>query len=202
MAHAGALFAVLLLACRFSQALFRREMPALLLSGAALALIAVTSHAAAASPAGFAAIGIVDDGLHLLCGGFWIGGLGVLAAIMALRSEAPRLLKALSLFADWAMIAVALLALTGLVNAATIVLGGEGHASRLYVGVLAAKLVLVAAMLLALANHFRLLPRLGAATDAGPCLRGNIIWELGLGAGGDRACSAAGIVDRRRSSAA
>jgi putative copper resistance protein D len=159
----------------------RTELSTALLSGAALILIAVTSHAAAASPAGFTAIGIVDDALHLLCGGYWIGGLGVLAAIMALRPEAPRLLKALSLFADWAMIAVALLVLTGMINAATIILGGEGHAAQTYLTVLGVKLVLVLAMIaLALGNHFRLMPRL-AKPQTRMILRGNITWELGLG---------------------
>ena len=159
----------------------RTELSTALLSGAALVLIAVTNHAAAASPAGFTAIGMVDDGLHLLCGGFWIGGLGVLAAIMALRPEAPRLLKALGLFADWAMIAVALLVLTGLINAATILLGGEGHPAQTYLTVLGVKLVLVLAMVaLALGNHFRLMPRL-AKPQTRLILRGNITWELGLG---------------------
>lgn len=158
---------------------FRLEMLTALLAGIALALVSVTSHAAAASPAGFAAFGIAGDVLHLLCGGFWLGGLIVLASILAQRAEAPRLHQALSLFADWAMIAVALLALTGLMNAATIILGGEP--ARLYLGVLGAKLVLVLAMVgLALTNHFRLLPRL-----ANPALRaafkGNVAWEFGLG---------------------
>lgn len=159
----------------------RHEMLTALLAGLALATISVTSHAAAASPAGFAAIGIAGDALHLLCGGFWLGGLAVLASIMTQRPEAPRLHQALSLFADWAMIAVALLALTGLVNAATLVVGGEAPAARLYLGVLGAKLVLVLAMVaLALTNHFRLMPRL-ANTQARTALKGNIAWEWGLG---------------------
>jgi putative copper resistance protein D len=164
----------------------RREGAAALLSALALVSISVTSHASAASPGGFSALGIAGDWLHLLCAGFWLGGLVVLAAIMILRPEATRLHRAVSLFADWAMIAVALLAMTGLLNAATIVLGGEGHAARLYLGVLGAKLVLVLAMvMLALANHFRLLPRLADPEIADPgtraILKGNIAWELGLG---------------------
>ena len=159
-----------------------RQTALCLLAGAALATVSVTSHAAAASPAHFAAIGIAGDALHLWCGGLWLGGLVVLAAIVAQRPEAPRLSKAVSLFADWAMIAVALLALTGLVDAAIIVLGGEGSAARLYLGVLAAKLVLVLAMIaLALTNHFRLLPRLARA-EARAAFAGNVAWELGLGA--------------------
>jgi putative copper resistance protein D len=158
-----------------------RERLTALLSGLALASVSVTSHAAAASPSGFGALGIAGDTLHLLCAGLWLGGLAVLAAIMMQRPEAPRLHQAVSLFADWAMIAVALLAMTGLLSAATIILGGEGHAARLYLGVLGAKLVLVLAMVaLALTNHFRLLPRL-ADPAARATLKGNIAWELGLG---------------------
>jgi putative copper resistance protein D len=161
--------------------LARREAFIVLLSGLGLGLISVTSHAAEASPANFAAIGVGTDGLHLLCGGIWLGGLCVLAAIMAQRRQAPRLTLALTVFAGWGMAAVALLAMTGLINAATIVLGGPGHAARLYLGVLGAKLVLVLAMtLLALNNHFRLLPRL-QRPEAAAALKGNIIWELGLG---------------------
>ena len=62
-------------------------------------------------------------------------------------------------------------------------LGSPGHASKLYLGVLGAKLVLVLAMTcLALNNHFRLMPRL-ARPDAAAALKGNISWELGLGLG-------------------
>jgi putative copper resistance protein D len=169
----------------------RREAAAMLLSALALASISATSHAAAASPSGFAPLGIAGDALHLICAGLWLGGLAVLAAIVTQRPEATRLRQAVSLFADWGMIAVALLALTGLLNTATIILGGEGQAARLYLGVLGAKLVLVLAMVaLALVNHFRLLPRLGEPA-ARATLKGNIAWELGLGVA---AVAAAGLL--------
>ena len=100
------------------------------LSGSALALVSVTGHAAAASPAGFTAIGIVNDACTCCSGGFWIGGLMVLA-----RSDRSRTrrgcwpaLRAVRRLGD---VAVALLALTGLLNAATIILGGEGPAADL-----------------------------------------------------------------------
>jgi putative copper export protein len=147
----------------------------------ALALIAVTSHAAAASPAHFTAIGMVVDTLHLWCAGFWLGGLSVLAAIMALRPAAPRLLTALGVFAGWAMIAVALLVMTGLINATSILLGDAGHDAAPYLAVLGIKLLLVLAMTgLALANHFRLMPKL-AQPGAAAALRRNIALELALG---------------------
>ena len=128
----GQLLAVrlVLLLLLIATLLARWEIFTALLAGLGLALISVTSHAAEASPANFAAIGITTDALHLLCGGIWLGGLCVLGAIMAQRRAAPRLPDALSLFAGWGMVAVALMAMTGLINAATIVLGGPGAASR------------------------------------------------------------------------
>jgi putative copper resistance protein D len=136
----------------------RGAMPAVLLALAALALPAVTSHAAAASPAGFAALGASLDAVHLLTAGFWIGGLAVLLGLH--RRKEPNILLALSLFSEWAMIAVLLLVMTGLINGASILLGDKGTASLVYLAVLSVKLVLVAGMLvLAAMNRFRLMPQ-------------------------------------------
>ena len=124
----------------------------------ALVLPAATSHAAASSPAGFAILGATLDGVHLLTAGFWIGGLVVLAALFR-RGEANMLL-ALSLFSDWAMVAVLLLVMTGLIDAASILLGDKGIPSVLYLAVLGAKLALVGAMLgLAAFNRLRWMPK-------------------------------------------
>jgi copper resistance protein D len=128
------------------------------LAAIALILPAATSHAALASPAGFTAIGTILDATHLLTAGFWIGGLVVLAALF--RRKEPNLVLALSLFSDWAMIAVLLLVMTGLIDAAQVLLGGKGTLSLTYLAVLGAKLVLVAVMLaLAAANRFKWLPK-------------------------------------------
>jgi putative copper resistance protein D len=156
--------ALLLLLCLGLLARWRESLLALL-SGTALFLISVTSHAAAASPAHFTAIGAISDGLHFLTGGFWIGGLPVLGLLYARRSEDfPRVI---ALFAEWGMVAVAILVLTGMLNAATILLGGEGHDAPLYLSVLGAKLALVAVMVgLALFNHFRLMPKLTKPGEA------------------------------------
>jgi putative copper export protein len=147
---------------------------AALLAATALVLPAATSHAAASSPAGFTLIGATLDAVHLLTAGFWIGGLAVLVALF--RRKEPNILLALSLFSDFAMIAVLLLGMTGLINAASIVLGG-GSPALPYLGVLGAKLALVAIMLaLAAINRFKLMPR---AQDAG--MARNAVIELGLG---------------------
>lgn len=136
----------------------RRTLPAMSLVAIALVLPAATSHAAASSPQGFAMMGASVDGLHLLTAGFWIGGLAVLLFLH--RRKEPNMLLALSLFSNWAMVAVLLLVMTGLINAATILLGDKGSASGLYLAVLGAKLALVAGMLsLAAINRLRLMPQ-------------------------------------------
>lgn len=158
-----------------------RESFHALFATAALVLISITSHAAEASPAHFTAIGATSDGLHLLTGGFWIGGLALLATLFARRTEAALLAGATGIFAEWGMIAVTVLVLTGMLNAATILLGGEGHDTPLYLIVLGAKLALVLAMVsLALVNHFRLLPGVAGGVTAEKLYR-HIRWELGLG---------------------
>ncbi|HKD47842.1 MAG TPA: CopD family protein [Rhizomicrobium sp.] len=151
------------------------------LSGAGLGLIAATSHAAGASPRGFAPIGATNDGLHLLTAAYWVGGLCVLVAMLGERPKAARLQEAVALFAEWGMVAVALLVMTGMVNAAMVLLGSPGPDDVLYAGVLALKIILAFTMIgLALTNHFRLLPRLGQQGTA-TLLRNRAGWELRLG---------------------
>ena len=165
---------VSLLGLALLMSLRRWRKLAVALAALALALPAATSHAAEASPAGFIAIGATLDGIHLLACGFWIGGLAVLA--MLFRRREPNILLALSLFSDWALVAVLLLVMTGLINAASILLG-HGTPSRIYLGVLGAKLALVAVMLgLAAVNRFKLMPRANDRTIAR-----NAAFELGLG---------------------
>lgn len=151
------------------------------LSGAALVLIAATGHAAGASLQGFAVIGAANDSLHLLTAAYWIGGLCVLLAMLGSRPSAPRLPQAVALFAEWGMITVALLVMTGIINAAIVLLGNPGHDNLVYAGILALKIILALTMIaLALGNHFRLLPRLAQAGIAAR-LRNRAGWELGLG---------------------
>lgn len=146
-----------------------------LLAGIALALPALTSHAAVTSPAGFSAIGITVDAVHLLSAGFWIGGLAALAVLFARRE--PQIIAALGVFSDWAMVAALLLVMTGLINATQILLGQRGADAPAYLWTLGAKLALVAVMLaLATVNRFRLMP----THQTGQIAR-NAALELGIG---------------------
>lgn len=150
------------------------------LAGAALVAIATTGHAAT-SPQGFWIIGATNDGLHLLTAAYWIGGLCVLLAMLAARPVAPRLPQAVALFAEWGMIAVALLVMTGIINASMVLLGSPGHDNSFYLSVLGLKLVLALAMImLALVNHFRLLPYLDQEKII-TRLKSQTGWELVLG---------------------
>ena len=147
----------------------------MVLAAVALALPAATSHAALSSPAGFSVIGTILDAAHLLTAGFWLGGLVALTALF--RRKEPNLVLALSLFSDWAMIAVLLLVMTGVIDAASILLGGGSAPSPAYLAVLATKLVLVAIMLwLATVNRFKWLPQNGEAIIAR-----NTVRELSIG---------------------
>ena len=151
------------------------------LSGLLLCLIAIFSHTAQASPFDFRLIGALSEGLHLLTGGYWIGGLCVLASLLAQRAAAPRLGAAISLFAEWGMIAVALLVMTGMINASMVLLGTPGHDAPAYLAVLGVKLLLVTAMIgLALVNQYRLLPGIDR-NDNAVRMRKHVVWELGLG---------------------
>ncbi len=174
--------ALLILLCVAVFASWRPILTALF-SGIALVTISFTSHAAEASPAHFIAIGITADALHLLTGGFWIGGLILLAELFARRVDNSVLAGAVGTFSQTGMIAVSLLVLTGMLNAASILLGGAGHDAPLYLLVLGAKLALVLVMIgLALFNQLRLLPRLAAGGSREQLLR-HVRLELGLGFG-------------------
>jgi copper resistance protein D len=157
-----------------------RDVPAILMTGVALMTPALSSHAAASSPAQFTAIGITVDALHLLTAGFWIGGLALLAALFARKIPKADMLLVLDLFSEWAMIAVLLLVMSGLINSALVLLGEPGKIAPLYLGVLAGKLACVAAMLaLAAMNRFRLMPDFSAGAQLR--LGRNVGVELGLG---------------------
>ena len=172
--------ALLVLLC-LSVFLAGRNRLTAIFSGLSLVLISITSHAAEASPAHFTAIGIISDSLHLLTGGFWIGGLALLSGLFARRVETGLLAGAVSVFSERGMIAVTVLVLTGMLNGANILLGGAGHDAPLYLAVLGAKLALVLVMIaLALVNQFRLLPKL-AQSDSQDRLSRHVRWELGLG---------------------
>src|SRR5215472_17275574 len=139
-----------------SSALF----PRISLSGAALAGIALTGHAAAAGDDHFLLLHAANDAAHLLAAGFWVGALAELVplAIAGRRSIADRA-PALRIFSFWGTIAVSLLVVAGAINSYLILFGAHAHWSGGYVGLRAVKITLAAVMVsLALVNRFHVLP--------------------------------------------
>jgi len=131
-------------------------------AGLALALLGLTSHAAAAGSVAYEYARAANDAMHLLTAGFWVGGLVVLLPQAFAQSfDLDRVVALLRLFSRWATISVALLILSGTLNGIAI-LSVQGMAwSATYVTLLAIKVTLGAVMVaLALTNRFGVLPAL------------------------------------------
>jgi len=134
---------------------------AILLAALLLGALGLTSHAAASS-GGFASIRAANDSVHLLAAGFWLGGLIVLAVLVARHHHEPVTLRGpFQLFSAWGTIAVALLILSGVSNAAVILPVKSVSAHSAYAQLLAAKITLALAMIaLAVVNRMQLVPAL------------------------------------------
>jgi len=130
-----------------------------LLAGAALALLGLTSHAAAAGDARYELARAGMDALHLLTAGFWVGGLAVLMPeVLARPRDGKRLAALLRLFSSYGALSVVLLLAAGTFNA-VVILDVPMRWSGTYITLLAAKIVLAAVMVaLALTNRFGVLP--------------------------------------------
>lgn len=125
--------------------------------------------------------------LHLLSGGFWLGCLPPLLATLAL-SRRPELRAeagvALQRFSGFGHVAVALVVLTGIVNTVFVVGRLPLDFSSPYQLLLVIKIVLVAAMIgIALFNRYVAVPRLGSGPEALRAITRGTIAELVLGLG-------------------
>lgn len=134
----------------------------ILSSGAALAAIALTSHAAATGTVGGQWALAANDAAHLLAASIWLGGLALLAPlVIRQRHTAEALVPALRTFSRWGAGAVAVLVLAGTINAYVILFNGGARWSPTYLTLLAMKLVLAGIMTaLALTNRFGLVSAL------------------------------------------
>ncbi|MFL5237884.1 MAG: copper homeostasis membrane protein CopD [Rhizomicrobium sp.] len=148
-----------------------------------LASLGLTSHAAASAdfPAGY--MRAANDAAHLLTAGFWTGGLVTLALLTREHLNAPaKVIAPLRLFSLWGTYAVAVLVLTGVLNAMAIL---ELWPPRLnlYRGVLVVKIALAAAMIaLAIVNRWRIAPALTRDDAAPHRLALTVAVEIALGA--------------------
>lgn len=176
VARAALLTGLILLAIAHASAWTRAAV-----SGVALALLGTVSHAAARG-GGWWLILAINDGTHLLCAGFWIGALVVLAQLI--RGRSADIVTALRVFSNWAIAAVAILIVAGTINACAILYQPGMTWSGTYLGWLAAKLVLAAVMIaLALTNRFGILPALVRGDKEAPeSLTLTVIMELSCAA--------------------
>jgi len=158
-----------------------------------VASIAATGHAGATEgSAGLAHL--AADAVHLVASGAWIGGLVSLALLTTITRQYdplgwPSLVRdATQRFSNLGLLSVSALLATGIVNGAILV--GSVHALlvTMYGQLLVLKIALFAAMLMvASANRFWLMPRLGNVTvserelDAVRELTRNCVVEVVLG---------------------
>jgi putative copper resistance protein D len=153
------------------------------LSGGLLASLALGGHAAATA-GGLGLVHQLNQGVHLLTTGLWLGSLpGVLLCLQrppsALRDDVQQLLRSYSLPGQ---ISVALALLSGVFNS-LLILGPDGLLQLTpYSGLLLGKVLVVAAMVaLALANRYLLVPRLRRQAPALTLLRRATAAEIVLG---------------------
>ncbi|HEV8407371.1 MAG TPA: CopD family protein [Sphingomicrobium sp.] len=132
-----------------------------ILAGVLLGCLGLTSHAAATG-IDISSAGAINDTAHLLTAGFWFGGLLVLAMFLRQHwARPPLLLGALRLFSIWGTPAVAVLVVTGLINAVSILPVSEMSISNLYFDLLLVKVGLASVMIgLAALNRWRFAPAL------------------------------------------
>jgi putative copper resistance protein D len=137
-----------------------------LLAGILLASLGPVSHAAA-SGGDIAIAGAANDAAHLLTAGFWLGGLVVLVMFVWRHwTDAASLLGALRLFSTWGTAVVALLVVTGLINAVSILPLPEMTLRNDYFDLLLVKVGLASVMIgLAALNRWHFAPALRTGGD-------------------------------------
>jgi copper resistance protein D len=151
---------------------------------------------AAATPGPFGVVHLLGDALHLLASAFWPGTLVPLAAfLLRLLKSSPTETIALAApvvrrFSGSSLIAVAVMASTGLLNSIFTIGSFQALLTSTYGQMLVAKLILFFVMIgFGAMNLFLLKPRivvdlstvqLGGKQPLGSLLR-NVLWEIALG---------------------
>jgi putative copper resistance protein D len=159
----------------------------LALSGLLLASLALTGHANM-DEGTRGVLHILNDALHLLAGGAWLGSLLALPGCLArLRDPAfcTEAKTALRRFSSAGHLAVALAIATGIVNTVLVLGRWPTDFTSTYQMLLVAKIVLVAGMTgLALMNRYICVPRMVTHPDRAIIqIRNGTYAELALGAG-------------------
>jgi copper resistance protein D len=142
---------------------------ALAVAVALVASVAWTGHAAS-TPFAWGCLHVASDVLHLVAASAWIGGLVPLVLLLGITRCRPAWasleLEAVRRFSTLGIVSVAVLILSGFVNAWILVGSFRGLVVTVYGQLLMLKLAAFAAMLaFAASNRFVLTPRLDLASD-------------------------------------
>jgi putative copper resistance protein D len=171
----------------------------LVLSGFLLASLALTGHANM-DEGTRGVFHILNDALHVLAGGAWLGSVLVLPGCLArLRDPAfcTEAKVALRRFSSAGHLAVALVIATGIVNTVLVLQRWPTDFTSTYQMLLATKIVFVAGMTgLALTNRYVFVPRMLTKPDRAILqIRNGTYGELALGAGVLALVAFLGILD-------
>ena len=171
----------------------------LALSGLLLASLALTGHANM-DEGTRGVLHILNDALHVLAGGAWLGSLLALPGCLArLRDPAfcTEAKTALRRFSSAGHLAVALVIATGIVNTVLVLHRWPTDFTSTYQMLLVTKIAFVAAMTgLALVNRYLLVPRMVTQPDRAIAqIRQGTYAELALGAGVLALVAFLGILD-------
>lgn len=168
------------------------------LAALALASLSLTGHASMQA----GAVGVlhrVNDAVHLLCGGAWLGGLAPFLICLALSDQPTRSrdsVTAMMRFSRYGHFFVPALVLSGTANVALTSAALPFPPTSLYRALLTIKIVLVAMMVgLALFNRYALVPRLGSNGSGRSALRTGCLTEVALGAAVVGLVSVFGLLD-------
>jgi len=162
---------------------------ALILSWAALALASLGWIGHAAGGSGFAGLGRgLNQSVHLLAAGLWLGGLLPLGWLLRHSGEerfSVVAAQALSAFSHMGYGAVAAIAITGIVNTLLLVGSFDSLFGTDYGRLLSIKILLYLAMVaVALRNRFHLMPRLASRDQRGSrALYRSVLIEQAFGLG-------------------
>lgn len=159
-----------------------RSAAIVILAGLLLASLGPVSHAAAGGDH-LVSVGAINDAVHLLTAGFWLGALVVLAIFLRRNWGDPSsLVGALRIFSAWGTVAVALLVISGLLNTISILPVSATSFHNSYFDLLALKVGLASIMIgLASANRWRFAPAVRFEAGAVQHLAVSVAGEIVLG---------------------
>jgi copper resistance protein D len=160
----------------------RATGPTLVFAGLSLASLGFVGHAS--DMAGLPGLGHeLNQAVHLLAGGAWLGGLLPLYALLRrARPGDPAIESGVAHFSQMGYVAVALIAATGIINACMLVGSFGALFGTAYGRLLSFKIALFLIMVaIALVNRLALAPRLATDAAAPARLARSVVVEQALG---------------------